>query len=169
MAKNPQCHHPEIHACFVLLPAIDPHASVALLRTTLRADWKPAGYPCVINHLGEHIRKRRMDLGLQVKQLAGQLGVDEQSLSGWELGHRQPSIAYLPHVIRFLGYDPRQVPQTRGARLMHFRTAVGLSQNALAKQLRVDPSTLRRWESGRRTPEGELLTRINSLLRRKGW
>ncbi|MBY0494554.1 MAG: helix-turn-helix domain-containing protein [Cyanobacteria bacterium] len=56
-----------------------------------------------------------MDLGLQVKQVATQLGADEQSVSGWELGHRQPGLRHLPPVIHWLGYDPRPQSISIGA------------------------------------------------------
>jgi transcriptional regulator with XRE-family HTH domain len=83
-----------------------------------------------------------MDLGLQVKEVATQLGADEQSVSGWELGHRQPSLVHLPAVIHWLGYDPRPLTESLGIRIRRWREARGLSQEHLARSLQVDPSTL---------------------------
>jgi DNA-binding XRE family transcriptional regulator len=46
----------------------------------------PKGYPENPQTLGEHIRKCRMDSGLQIKQLAKQIGVDEMTIINWEVG-----------------------------------------------------------------------------------
>lgn len=91
--------------------------------------------------------------------------MDEQSLSGWELGRRMPSNRHLPVVIEFLGYDPRPVPVDFAARLIHHRVGLGMSQVTFARLLGVDPGTLRSWESGRRRPQGEYGTRVNAALK----
>lgn len=57
-------------------------------------------------------------------------------------------------VIEFLGYDPRPEPSAIGERITFWRTARGLSQEEMARRLGVDPSTLAKWESGRRVPRG---------------
>jgi len=49
--------------------------------------------------------------------------------------------------------------------MKHFRTAMGISQEAMARRLGIDASTLARWESGRRKPEGEHLAKIEDMLR----
>jgi ribosome-binding protein aMBF1 (putative translation factor) len=46
----------------------------------------PKGYPGSPKTFGEHIRKHRMDLGLQIKQLAAKIGVDEMTIINWEQG-----------------------------------------------------------------------------------
>ena len=46
----------------------------------------PKGYPENPKTLGEHIRKYRMDSGLQIKQLAEEIGVDEMTIINWEQG-----------------------------------------------------------------------------------
>lgn len=106
-----------------------------------------------------------MDLGLQVRRLAAQLGADQDSLTNWEEGRTAPAIRYVPGVLAFLGYDPRPVPEDLAGRLVHHRVGLGLSQEAFARLLGVDPGTLRRWESGRRQPQEEYLTRVNAALK----
>lgn len=54
--------------------------------TLPRPKRKPKGYPESPKTLGEHIRKHRMDSGLQIKQLAEQIGVDEMTIINWEVG-----------------------------------------------------------------------------------
>jgi transcriptional regulator with XRE-family HTH domain len=46
----------------------------------------PKGYPESPKTLGEHIRKCRMESGLQIKQLAQKLNVDEMTIINWEIG-----------------------------------------------------------------------------------
>ena len=58
-------------------------------RLTLRAPKpKPDGYPQHPETLGEHIRKRRMDLGFFQRQAAAEIGVSTATLWNWE--HRVP-------------------------------------------------------------------------------
>lgn len=132
---------------------------------TLKGEWKAAGYPITFNHLGDHLRKRRLDLGLQMKQAAKLLGAHAQSLTNWEEGRTAPAVRYVPAILEFLGYDPRPVPEDLAGRLIHHRVGLGLSQEAFARLLGVDPGTLRRWESGSRRPQGEYVMRVNAALR----
>jgi len=130
----------------------------------LTAQWKPAEYPREFRHLGDHIRAKRLDLGLQIKQLARRLGTDEDSVASWERGERCPSLRKLPKILGFLGYDPRPKPATLGEHLRRFRTAVGESTRELAGKLGVDPSTLEGWERGEHAPIDRYRRMIVSLL-----
>jgi transcriptional regulator with XRE-family HTH domain len=56
--------------------------------------------------LGEHIKKRRIELHLLQSQLAKRLGVDRISVQNWESGIYVPSARVVEKVIEFLGYDP---------------------------------------------------------------
>ena len=96
--------------------------------------------------LGDHIRKRRLDLGLFQKQVAEQIGVDETTVNHWERNATSPQIHVLPQVIKFLGYNPAPIPQSDSERLVTARKAKGLTQKEMAKRLSVDPATLARWE-----------------------
>jgi len=57
--------------------------------------------------LGEHLKKRRLELHLHQSQLARLLGVDRVSVQNWERGIHEPNAKVTPKVIGFLGYDPR--------------------------------------------------------------
>ena len=48
--------------------------------------------------------------------------------------------------------------------MRRYRAGQGLSQRNLAEALRVDPSTLARWENEERVPTGEFLGRVQTVL-----
>ena len=78
---------------------------------------KPQGYPSELRTLGDHLRKRRMDLGLFQKDIAKRLGASTASVNNWELNEREPELRFIPGILRFLGYDPRPEPTTLGERI----------------------------------------------------
>jgi DNA-binding transcriptional regulator YiaG len=67
---------------------------------------KPKGYPLEPKTLGEHIRKRRMDLKLFQHQVAEQLGVDKCTIHNWERNFSSPDPRLVPGIIEFLGTVP---------------------------------------------------------------
>lgn len=130
--------------------------TLGICKLTLRCSKpKSCAYPKELVTLGDHIRKRRLDLGLLQKQVAEQMGVDQASVVNWEKNHSQPEFRYLPAIIAFLGYDPRPKPAGLPQQLVWFREGKGWSQKRLALELRVDPTTLARWERGERKPWGK--------------
>ena len=102
------------------------------------------------------------------RQIAERIGVNKASIANWESNRTRPGFEYMPAIIRFLGYNP--LPPTDGwaARLVQYRTALGISQKQSAKRLGVDPSTLARWERGEREPSGALATRASLFLNAAG-
>ena len=111
------------------------------------------GYPQELKTLGDHLRKRRLDLGLPQSNVARLLGVDPESVSNWERGYCSPRLQFIPRVIEFLGYVP--LPPLRGAlgeNIVTLRRLLGLRQETLAHRLGVDPSTLAKWERGESRP-----------------
>ena len=58
----------------------------------------------------------------------------------------------------------RQLPQPQIRRLL--RTRAGLSQEAVASVLGIDRAALSRWESGQRTPRGQLCRDYAAVLER---
>jgi transcriptional regulator with XRE-family HTH domain len=122
------------------------------------------GYPRELKTIGDHIRKRRLDLGLQQTQVALLICVDKTTVMNWERGHRTPAIRHIPAIIRFLGYVPFSVGDSLPDRLKAYRRIRGLSRKSLARMLGVDEGTLWRWETGRRRPQGEHARRVRELL-----
>lgn len=115
---------------------------------TLKADRRADGFPNQIKHLGDHIRRRRLELGLLQKDMAEQIVTHTQTVTNWETDRTHPALPWLRGILQFLGHDPRPIPDDIGARLRHHRLGIGRSQAELAGELGVDPGTLSRWERG---------------------
>ncbi len=65
----------------------------------------PKGYPVAPRSLGEHLRKKRLDLGLLQAQVAEKIGVTESTVWNWEHGVT-PALQHHSKIIQFLGYQP---------------------------------------------------------------
>jgi transcriptional regulator with XRE-family HTH domain len=99
--------------------------------------------------LGEHIRKRRLELALTQREAAAQIGTSEHRIVNWENGHRRPIARFLPGITRFLGYDPFPVRTTTIAdRLVAKRRELGWSRKRAAREWCIAESTLQGWERG---------------------
>jgi transcriptional regulator with XRE-family HTH domain len=100
--------------------------------------------------LGEHLKVRRLELGLTQAELARQLGVVEDTVLNWEAGHTTPRIDLYGRIVAFLGLDP--IPPSPGlpGTLKAFRRRHGLSQVRAARLLGVKLGTWEEWETRRR-------------------
>lgn len=105
----------------------------------------PNAYPKELSTLGDWIRKTRLDQGLFQEQVARILGVAEQSLTNWEVGHSEPEVKYMPKIIEFIGYCPYDPTSDPIDRVEAIRRAFGLTQAQMAKILEVDESSLASW------------------------
>ena len=72
-----------------------------------RPQARDTGYPANPATLGEHLRKRRIDLKLFQKDIARIIGVDEASIWNWENNRTKPVLKLVPEIIEFLGYNPQ--------------------------------------------------------------
>jgi DNA-binding XRE family transcriptional regulator len=115
------------------------------VRLTLKQE-RPRDYVDQPKTLGEHLLKRRVELGLFQKQVALRLLAKADTYFLWEKGYRQPTIRNWPAIIRFLGYDPFPAPATWSERVAAKRRALGLTIEDAAKLAGVDPGTFGRWE-----------------------
>ena len=102
--------------------------------------------------LGEHVKKRRLELRLTQKQAASRLGVNPWTVLNWEKGHTVPPVESLPVILQFLGYDPFPKPESLPERLLAKRRAMGWSIKEAARQLGVDEGTWGAWEASTTTP-----------------
>jgi transcriptional regulator with XRE-family HTH domain len=131
---------------------------------TLKARRPPdSKYPKQLKTLGDHIRKRRLDLGLFQKQLAEQIGVSEETIYNWESNESSPQFQFIPAIVRFLDYNPLPLPDAPHQRLVFYRQVFGLSQRKLAKKIRIDPKALGLSERGRRPLSKKLLKFLESV------
>jgi DNA-binding XRE family transcriptional regulator len=76
------------------IPAISPY------------ERKRNGYPDVLRTLGDHLRKRRLDLGMTQKQVARAMGASQSAVHGWEENWYPPTRKNVRRIVAFLGYDP---------------------------------------------------------------
>lgn len=99
--------------------------------------------------IGQHVKKRRLELKLTQKEASARIGVTPATALNWENGLSQPKVEHLPAIRDFLGYDPDPSPQGSIAdRLRRSRQARGWSQRRAAQESGVDPSTWSAWEAG---------------------
>ena len=99
--------------------------------------------------IGEHVKKRRLELKLTQKAVARTLRVSQFSVINWERGRSQPTRApTLRRIIVFIGYDPLPPGITLPDRLRAKRREMGWGQRELADHLGVDRCTVTDWEAG---------------------
>ena len=119
-----------------------------------------------MKHLGDYVRRRRLDLGLSQREAARRIGVSKKAIQNWESGRFEPTVSCLPALMEFLGSaDARREPTTWPEWLIWYRAGFGLSQVAMARELGVAPRTLWLWETGKSGPTGENLTKLSALRR----
>ena len=93
--------------------------------------------------------------------MAKRFGVDDVTIYLWENNRARPSLAQIPKIIEFLGYDPLPAKsESPGDRIWEYRRVHGLSQRKLAEQLRVDQTTLAGWERGEHKPSKRLVDKL---------
>ena len=126
---------------------------------------KPSRIPQNLFSIGDHIKKKRLELKLTQLQLAKLIGVKEESIYNWEKNRSKPKIYLLPKIIEFLGHVPFELPrETIGDKIKSYRKEKGLSQRKLAKLWGVHQTTIRDWENGKHTPIGKMKKRIFEIL-----
>ncbi|NKB89677.1 MAG: helix-turn-helix domain-containing protein [Acidobacteria bacterium] len=137
-----------------------------LCQLTIRALRPVAGYPQSQNGVGEHLRKRRTELGLRQKDVAQEMEISAWTLVNWESGETTPRVRYGPRIIDFLGFDPLPDPANFGQEVWKLRWTRGLTQRQLAALLGVDESTVRDWERGEHQATVRLFRRFLDLALR---
>ncbi len=102
--------------------------------------------------LGDHLRRRRLELGLYQKHVAVQIGVTTSTIWNWENGWSSIALGYIPKIINFLGYNPLPRPDGLMERLAWYKQVKGLTLEQLGVEMGRDPEQLADWLSGRHTP-----------------
>jgi DNA-binding XRE family transcriptional regulator len=101
--------------------------------------------------LGDHLRRRRLELGLYQKDIAEQIGVTASTIWNWEHGW-SIDWRYLPRVINFLGFNPIPCPENPLEQLAWYKQVNGFTFEELGTEMDRDPEQLADWLSGRHTP-----------------
>ncbi|HEY9283220.1 MAG TPA: helix-turn-helix transcriptional regulator [Pyrinomonadaceae bacterium] len=112
---------------------------------------------------GDHVRARRLALGLFRKEAAKLIGVDTTTVYNWESGRVETGARHVPGVTRFLGYCPYETGLHAAGWLKLVRQSLGLSQEMIADAVGVDEGTWQRWEAGRSWPPEKHLELIRAL------
>jgi DNA-binding transcriptional regulator YiaG len=128
---------------------------------------KPVGYPTQPQSLGDHIRKKRMDLRISQGAVARHLGVSEDCVCYWEQNRNQPRLYQYPAIIKFLGYYPfDHETETFGGKIKRYKYEHGLNNEKLAKLLRVDETTVASWELNNRRPLKRSMNFVLSVIQK---
>ncbi len=127
---------------------------------------KPTGYPHEPVTIGEHLKKRRIDLKLLQRDVAKIFSVSEDCITYWERGRSTPRVNYGPQIIEFLGYCPFNFDTTKlSGRLQTYRWRNGLSLKHLGKKLDVHGSTVGAWEEESSIPKEEVRRKLEMILK----
>jgi transcriptional regulator with XRE-family HTH domain len=114
--------------------------------------------------LGEHLKKRRRELGLLQREAAERMGIGTETYANRENGRTKPVAAQFRTVVEFLGYDPMPPPKTLSERLKAKRRLLGATFAQVARHLGWDPGTLRRYLDGTWRISPTRLTSLEAFL-----
>lgn len=112
--------------------------------------------------LGDHLRNRRLLLGLRQEDVAKQFDTQREVYERWERDERQPVVSEWPGIFSFLGYYPGG-GETPAELVLKARRCQGMDQKRLARRVGVIHQRLRRWEHGEDIPTSEKLEHLHSL------
>ena len=126
----------------------------------------PKAYPKELKTIGDHIRKKRLDLKLHQYEVARLIGVTTTTVFNWERNYSSPELRHIPKVIKFLGYIPfEKKPETSGEKIVYYRWLSGMTQKDLARKIGVDPTTLAKWERNEKQPQNTILKILKAELK----
>jgi transcriptional regulator with XRE-family HTH domain len=124
---------------------------------------KDSKYPTELRTIGDHLKRRRLDLGLLQRQVAERLRVSVENVRNWEWSKTKPEVRFLPVILDFLGYDPDRRPASHPEALRKARRAAGLSQETFAEYAGFDETTIAKWERGDHRPMPGSLERLRQF------
>ena len=118
--------------------------------------------------VGDHIRKKRMDLGLLQREVAEIIGVTESSVWNWEHG-TEPELQCNPSSIKFPGYIPFDCPDDTVGQLAWYKRSMGMNLDHLGEAMGRDPEQLSDWLSGRHNPFRKNREKMELFLEQQGF
>lgn len=119
--------------------------------------------PTELRHIGDHIKKKRLETKTLIKDVAQQLNISLYTLTIWEQNIYTPSITQYPNIIKFLGYYPFSDDATLGGKIKRYRVIHGLTYKALGKLIGSCPAAIKNWETNVSVPKPE---KVNQILQR---
>lgn len=105
-------------------------------------------YPENPRTLGEHLRKRRLNLYQTQEQVSMRFRISVTAYNYWEADRIAPKVNKWPEVVRFLGYDPSPPPTNFREAVKALRRSLGLDKRKFAARLGVDVKSVLNWEAG---------------------
>lgn len=122
-------------------------------------------FPKELQHVGNHIKKARLERNIPLKELVLEFEIDRETLRAWENGLWEPFVKHYPKIIRFLGYNPfAHETKTLGGKIRKYRFEHGLTQDQFAELLHTDKCTVSFWETNRRLPIKKTLLKLEKIL-----
>lgn len=111
--------------------------------------------------IADHIRKKRWEKKIDVRQAARQIRVSVTTLVDWEHHKHEPKILHIPRIVAFLGYIPDCLKSaTIGERIKMVRKLLGLSQRQFAKYFDASSWTVGQWERNKLMPPNDVAKQI---------
>lgn len=115
---------------------------------------------------GAEIKRRRIDAGLNQRQLADALGVSLATVNRWE-SQAQPNIdaRNVDRLNQTLDIEPPTSGYVwTGAEIRRRRQLLNMTQEGLAKALGAGLRTIQDWERDATSPSGQRLARLHEIL-----
>ncbi|WP_428088213.1 helix-turn-helix domain-containing protein [Candidatus Thioglobus sp.] len=94
------------------------------------------------------------------------IGTDNFTIVNWEKNSTKNIPAkYYPKIMEFLTYCPIEKPPTTLAeKIKLHRLHQGLNQKQFSQLLKVDPTTVKFWESGERKPSEKTAEKLKVII-----
>ena len=122
-------------------------------------------FPESVQTIGDHLKTYRLVNNILIKDIITQLGIDRETLRGWELGLFEPFVKHYPAIIKLLGYPPFTIDDTvLSGKIKLYRYCNGLTQRQFASLLNTDVATVWQWETKNRMPLPETQKKILALI-----
>jgi transcriptional regulator with XRE-family HTH domain len=120
--------------------------------------------PKNLDTIGNHLKAKRLKGNETQPFVALLLGVDVKTINNWERNKTRIIAAkYYPKIMEFLTYCPMQKqPTTFAEKIKLHRLYKGLNQKQFTQLLKVDPTTVRFWENGKRKPLNKTINKIKT-------
>ena len=122
-------------------------------------------HPKEIITFGDHIRAKRLDMGLHQKDVAKALKVTTSTIVNWEKNRTKPPFTYYKDICSFLGCCPVENPATTlPLKLLYIRAyKFGMGHREFAKFTGFDESTILHWENGYSRPSIHSVDKLSSI------
>ena len=131
----------------------------------LRPKRYTVSYPTELRHVGDHIRKTRLERGLTSEKVAEILGVSIGTISQWEVQKRIPQIYTFPAIIKFLGYNPMYIDDTSLlSKVENYRRVHGLTYKKLAKLCSIGHETIQKIVAGNMDKHPKVVHKILNVI-----